>query len=57
MTSACETPAVVVDAGCRWTREITYSKKDTAQTVTEIRQHNAARDAVCERSNPRKPQV
>jgi hypothetical protein len=47
----------VIDKGCDWTRQITYSKRDTPDTATQIRQHNAARDALCERKNPRQPQV
>jgi hypothetical protein len=55
--SACATSPAVIDKGCDWTRQITYSKRDTPDTATQIRQHNAARDALCERKNPRQPQV
>lgn len=49
LVSACATPSAVVptDTGCRWTRPITWSEKDTRRTTAEVRQHNAAREAVC----------
>ncbi len=55
LTGGCATHTVVADAGCRWTRSITYDRKDTVATVNQIRGHNAARDALCERKHPRQP--
>jgi hypothetical protein len=55
IVSACSTHTVVADRGCDWTRPITYDRKDTVATVNQIRQHNAARDAICERKHPRQP--
>lgn len=47
--SACATNGVDVptDTGCKWSKPITWSEKDTPQTSKEVRAHNAARVAVC----------
>ncbi len=45
--AACATQTVAVDRGCDWTRDITYARTDTKETVNQVREHNAARAAVC----------
>lgn len=36
-----------VDTSCEAFRPITYSSRDTAETVYEVRAHNRAFDAIC----------
>lgn len=44
--AACAAP--VADTACAAFQPITYSAaKDTAETVTQVRQHNAAWTAIC----------
>lgn len=48
--AACQTtatPTSVIDTTCLAMEPITYSRKDTALTATQIRQHNAAWRALC----------
>ena len=47
----CEQPAqqVVVDTSCKAFAPIRYSRKDTPESVRQIREHNAAFDALCKR--------
>ena len=46
----CEQPtarAVAVDTACQAYAPIRYSRTDTAETVRQVREHNAAWDALC----------
>jgi hypothetical protein len=45
----CEQPArrVVVDTSCRAFAPIRYSRADSADTARQVREHNAAWDALC----------
>jgi hypothetical protein len=45
----CEQPArqVVIDTACQAFEPIRYSRNDTAETVRQVRAHNAAWDALC----------
>jgi hypothetical protein len=45
----CEQPArqVVVDTACQAFEPIRYSRDDTAETVKQVRAHNAAWNALC----------
>ncbi len=43
------TPTSVTDTTCLAMEPITYSRKDSALTTTQIRQHNAAFKALCGR--------
>lgn len=47
--AACQstTPTSVIDTSCLAMEPITYSRLDTAATVTQVRQHNAAYKALC----------
>lgn len=46
--AACQTtPTAGTDVSCRAFGPITWSARDTAPTVRQIRGHNAAWDAVC----------
>jgi hypothetical protein len=36
-----------VDTSCEAFRPITYSSRDTVETVAEVRSHNRAFDAIC----------
>lgn len=47
--AACQTTTQtsVIDTSCLAIEPITYSRRDTAETVTQIRQHNAAYKALC----------
>ncbi len=49
MLAGCQTttPTAVIDTSCLAMEPITYSRRDTAETVTQIRQHNAAFKALC----------
>ena len=46
---ACQTttPISVTDTSCRAFAPILYSRKDTAGTIQQAREHNAAFDALC----------
>lgn len=35
------------DTYCRIAKKITWSKRDTPPTVSQVRRHNATRDRVC----------
>jgi hypothetical protein len=56
-TSGCVTGSTaVVGDYCRIAKPIGYdSKKDTAETVAEIEQHNSKWVCVCENDCPQKP--
>jgi hypothetical protein len=45
----CRQPAqrVVTDTACKAYVPIRYSRKDTPETVRQVREHNAAFDALC----------
>lgn len=44
------TPTVAIDAGaCSLFPPITWSSRDTPETIIQIRRHNAGRDAYCEK--------
>ena len=47
--AACRTmtPTAVTDTTCLTMEPITYSRMDTGETVTQIRQHNAAFRSLC----------
>lgn len=47
----CEQPArrAVVDTACQAFEPIRYSRDDTAETIKQVRAHNAAWDALCKR--------
>lgn len=47
--TACRTeiPTAVTDTSCLAFEPITYSRKDTPITAVQIRQHNAAFNALC----------
>lgn len=47
--AACQTatPTSVIDTSCLAMEPITYSRADTAATAAQIRQHNAAYNALC----------
>lgn len=49
LLAACATTTrtVVTDTSCRGFVPILYSRKDTAGTVQQVREHNAAWDALC----------
>lgn len=49
LLTACQTttPTAVTDTACLAFEPITYSRKDTALTSREIRQHNAAFRSLC----------
>ena len=48
LLAACETtPTGVTDVTCVATGVITFSGEDTAETIRQIREHNAAWRAVC----------
>jgi hypothetical protein len=38
---------VVVDTSCQAFKPIRYSRKDTPETAQQVREHNAAFDALC----------
>lgn len=41
-------PTIVVSNGCTAFPRITYSRKlDTDETIKQVREYNAARDAIC----------
>jgi hypothetical protein len=44
---ATTTPISVTDTSCRSFVPILYSRKDTAGTIQQAREHNAAFDALC----------
>ena len=44
--AAASAPAVV-DTSCQAFEPITYSRRDTPETVAQIRQHNAAWVSLC----------
>lgn len=46
-TRTAATETAIVSQVCRAWVPITYSSKDTAQTVLEVRANNAAREAYC----------
>lgn len=48
--TACQTttPTVATKGACSIFPAITYSSRDTPETVTQIRRHNAGRDTYCE---------
>lgn len=48
---ACQTttPISVTDTSCRGFVPILYSRKDTAGTIQQAREHNAAWDALCKK--------
>jgi hypothetical protein len=54
MLTACQTatPSGVIDTSCLAFEPVTYSRKDTADTVRQIRQHNAAFVALCGPARP-----
>lgn len=41
------TSSTVTEAYCQGNKAITYSRKDTDETIRQVRQHNAAYNAVC----------
>lgn len=49
LLAACQTttPTAVIDTSCMAMEPITYSRRDTTETVTQIRQHNAAFKVLC----------
>ncbi|HET8727596.1 MAG TPA: hypothetical protein VFO41_08820, partial [Alphaproteobacteria bacterium] len=47
LAGCASTGAVPVDTSCSAFEPIRYSRKDTPETVTAIRAHNAAWDALC----------
>ena len=51
IVAACQTttPTSVIDTSCLAMEPITYSRADTAATATQIRQHNAAYKALCDK--------
>jgi len=44
---ATTTPISVTDTSCRGFVPIHYSRKDTPATIQQVREHNAAWDALC----------
>lgn len=44
-----------LDTSCGAFRPITYSSRDTAETVKQVRGHNAAFDALCPATQPKGP--
>jgi len=46
--AACETSTNVIDTSCAAFKPITWSSRDTAETIQEVRQHNAAWESLCE---------
>ena len=44
---ATTTPISVTDTSCLAYEPIRYSRKDTAETIRQAREHNAAWDALC----------
>lgn len=50
MLAGCATTQPVTvkgDTMCRGTRNISWSKADTPDTITQVRRHNARRAKVC----------
>lgn len=49
VVTACQTPTPIggIDTSCQAFEPITYSRKDTAETMKQVREHNAAWDALC----------
>jgi hypothetical protein len=47
--AACQTTTQtsVIDTSCLAIEPISYSRRDTPETVVQIRQHNAAYKALC----------
>ena len=41
------TSTVAIDTSCQSFEPITWSQSDTSQTITEVKAHNAAWDALC----------
>ena len=52
MLTACETTptAEVIDTSCSAFKTISWHNSDTPQTINEIRKHNAAWRALCQRT-------
>lgn len=46
-TCATTTASGVTDVACQAFKPITWSTKDTDQTIGEVKEHNAAWKAVC----------
>lgn len=55
MLTACQTatPSGVIDTSCLAFEPVTYSRKDTGDTVRQVRQHNAAFVALCGAARPK----
>ncbi len=49
---ATTTPISVTDTSCRAFVPILYSRNDTAGTISQAREHNAAWDALCKAKGP-----
>lgn len=49
MLSACQTTTqtAVIDTSCVAFEPITYSRRDTPETMIQVRRHNAAFNALC----------
>ena len=53
ITACSTTKPVVVDTSCRAFKVITYSAShDSAETVVQVREHNAAWRALCQSGKP-----
>ncbi len=50
MTSCGTTVSGVTDASCTVFRPIGWSVRDTPQTIREVKEHNAAWEAICRKS-------
>lgn len=44
---ATTTPTFVTDTSCLAFEPITYSRRDTPETIKQIKGHNAAYDSLC----------
>lgn len=56
MLTACQstTQIAVTDTSCQAFEPIRYSRSDTAETVRQVRQHNAAFRTLCDNDNDKR---
>lgn len=52
--SGCATNTVVTDTSCSVFGPITYSSRDTTDTVRQINEHNSVYACVCDKDCPKK---
>lgn len=48
LMAGCSTTMATAETSCLVWRPISWSKKDTVQTIEEVKAHNARRKAYCE---------